>query len=130
MQVLPNPDTTFGSSGINPGGWEDRGTLWFSEVNASTSQKVQSYCKDIAGCGDKDYRSVSGAVTLNYLDGCVPTINGVLSMKGLFFNNASGDNILEMGSIILGSPAGQPGGGELLAAAAVACPVTPPIVTP
>lgn len=69
--------------------WEDRGPFLFSPTTTSTVQKVISYCKDIRGCGEKEYRSVSAAVTINALVDCTPVLDGVLSISGLFYQSAS-----------------------------------------
>lgn len=98
--------------------WEDRGPAWFDPATTSSVAKVSTYCKDIRGCGVKDYRSVSAAVTLNYLDGCTPRLNGVLSVSGLFFQNASATDLNTMWGML---QAPTEGGAGLLAAASTSC---------
>lgn len=79
---------------------QDRGSILFDSKDgsntASTIQKAITYCKDLQGCGDADYRSVSAAVSLNFLDNCTPRLNGVLSVSGLFYKSASPENITDM----------------------------------
>lgn len=124
MITLPVVDPNF-SSGPVPiiANMEDRGQFLFDsklggQGTGSTIQKVLTYCKDIRGCGAADYRSVSAAITLNYLDNCVPRLNGVLSVSGLFFQQASTANLADMWGVIL-----SPLGSNLEAAAQSLCPV-------
>lgn len=101
MQTLPDFDPTYASAVIPPDArFEDRGTIWYDPITASTVQKVSSFCKDIQGCGDKDYRSVSAATTLNFLEGCVPTLNGVWAVKGLFFEQATNSQLVDIASFL------------------------------
>jgi hypothetical protein len=100
---------------------EDRGNSFFDPITTSSVAKSNSYCKDIRGCGDKEYRSVSSAMSIVYLDECVPVLDGVLSLKGLFYENAGADMVAAM-TAILNAPALVIKGGDFLIQAALPCP--------
>lgn len=91
--------------------WEWRGTQAFHPKTGSSVSAAISYCKDIRGCGAKDYRNVSAVITLNYLDECVPRLNGVISISGLFYNSATKTEVQAMLDALMG---GSIGGSEIL----------------
>jgi hypothetical protein len=106
--------TTSGYAGggiIPPAGeWEFRGNQFFHPKTGSSLQVPISYCKDLRGCGDKEYRNVSSVVTLNYLDECIPRLNGVLSVSGLFYQSATVDQQDNMWEFIQLGAEQLPGG--------------------
>lgn len=122
--------TTGYSGGILPPGeeWEWRGTQAFHPPTGSSISATISYCKDIRGCGTKDYRSVSAAMTINYLDECVPRLNGVVSLSGLFFGGATETQARDLLEALLSGTIGDddvvPDEYDFLENTAVACPVT------
>jgi len=81
--------------------WEDRGTMFFDTETTSSVTKPIAFNKDVRGCGEKDYRAVSSALTLQYLDGCTPRLNGVLSLSGLFYQGALSTEIDDMVYVLL-----------------------------
>jgi len=122
--------TTGYSGGILPPGeeWEWRGTQAFHPKTGSSISATISYCKDIRGCGTKDYRSVSAAMTINYLDECVPRLNGVISLSGLFYGGATDAHVRTLLEALLSGTVGDddviPPTLEFLEQAAIVCPVS------
>lgn len=113
MLTLPESDPAY-SSGIIPviANMQDRGTTLFDDKltgsgTGSSITKAVGYCKDIQGCGDADYRKVVAAVTLNYLANCIPVLNGVLTLSGLFRNLATTAQLDDMITVL--RTAGQGG---------------------
>lgn len=99
-------------NGIIPpyAGWENRGNQFFHPETGSSLAFPIGYCKDIRGCGDKTYRNFSVVTTLNYLDGCVPRLNGVLSISGLVLNSATPSQVDAMFEFAMGGQALLPTG--------------------
>lgn len=121
MVPVENPDVGF-PSGIVPelAQYDDRGDIWFDADTTSSTKKSTSYCKDVIGCGNFEYRQVGGVVTLNRLDGCTPRLNGVLSISGLFYNQATVPQLDDMIKIIRIAGTGSGGFDEQ---ASLTCPI-------
>jgi hypothetical protein len=127
MIALTGTVATQGETAIIPEDvlFEDRGNAFFEPTTASQKSKPRTYCKDVIGCGTRDYRSVGVDVTLNYLDGCKPRLNGVLSISGLYFNNATPEQFGEMGAWAVADMNGTDG---FQTKSAEVCPEAPPII--
>lgn len=90
--------------------WENRGNQFFHPDTGSSLSYPISYCKDIRGCGNKSYRNFSVVVTLNYLDGCVPRLNGVMSISGLVLRNATPSQLDHLYEFAMGGHSELPTG--------------------
>jgi len=104
--------------------WENRGNQFFHPETGSSLAFPIGFCKDIRGCGDKTYRNYSVVTTLNYLDGCVPRLNGVLSISGLVLNSVTKTQLDHMFEFAMGGQALLPTGTAALttySSAAVSC---------
>jgi len=100
--------------------WENRGNQFFHPDTGSSLSFPISYCKDIKGCGDKEYRNVSVVTTLNFLDGCVPRLNAVLSIGALLFQNATPAQMDHLWEFVMGGQSLLPTGSQALQAYAAA----------
>lgn len=112
MRDLVIADPNYPSQIVPPvAAMQDRGSTLFDDRltgtgTASTVTKAITYCKDIRGCGEADYRSVVAGTTLNFLENCVPRLNGVMTISGLFFNQADADQLNDMIALIRAATGG------------------------
>jgi len=104
--------------------WESRGNQFFHPDTGSSLSYPIFYCKDIKGCGVKNYRNVSAVTTINFLDGCTPRLNAVLSVQGLLYENATEAQMGHLWAFVMGGQSLLPTGTQeqrTFSAAALTC---------
>lgn len=60
---------------------EDRGPICIDPASGSTKTKPSTYCRDLKGCGAKDYSVGSMSISINECTNCVREFKGSLSMS-------------------------------------------------
>lgn len=70
-----------------PGFEEDRGPLKADPKTGSTLSKEASYCRDLKGCGDKEYLFLEQAMSINDCDTdeCQRRFLGSVSIKVILY---------------------------------------------
>lgn len=60
---------------------EDRGPIKVDPDTGSTKSKPASYCRDLKGCGEKDYSFGQMSISINECTNCVREFKGSLSLN-------------------------------------------------
>lgn len=63
---------------------EDRTTYFVDPVTGSTKTKPSTYCKDVKGCGEKDFTTGTMSMSINECTDCVRSFVGSATVSYLF----------------------------------------------
>lgn len=67
---------------------EDRGPVSVDPLTGSTLSKVSAYCRDLKGCGDKDYLFLSQAMNINGRDAdCLREFKASISISVIVYGS-------------------------------------------